>query len=148
MFPRYYSIIKNESEDAWYSRFKAECDTVEVADPECLFSNKVASVYNGANDNPSANEITAEVEACKAMFFLQFSNMQRYPDLISFLRNSEMMNNDQYPKMLVGVYELLLQYRNDSNSSRKGNRNGNPNENPRVLFLQNRNMPEPDRDNC
>ena len=138
---------RNESEDAWYRRFKAECDTVEVADLGYLFYNQVASGHNGVNVNPSANEIAAEIEACKAMFFLQFSNMQRYPDLMPFLRNSEMVNNDQYPKTLVGVYELLLQYRNDSNYSRRGNRNGNPNGNSRVSFLQNRNMSEPDKDN-
>jgi len=32
----------NESEDAWYRRFKAECDTVEVADVGYLFYNQVA----------------------------------------------------------------------------------------------------------
>ena len=138
---------RNESEDTWYRRFKAECDTLEVADLGYVFYNKSASGHDGANANPSANDIAAEIEACKAMFFLQFSNMQRYPDLMSFLRNSEMVDNDQYPKTLVGVYELLLQYRNDSNSTQKTNRNGNPIGSPRVSFLQNRNMPEPDRDN-
>jgi len=110
---------RNESEDTWYRRFKAECDTLELADLGYVFYNKSASGHKGANAIPSENDIAAEIEAYKAMFFLQFSNMQRYPDLMSFLRNSEMVDNDQYPKTWVGVYELLLQYRNDSNSSQK-----------------------------
>ena len=86
------------------------------------------------------------------MFFLKRSNMQRYPDLMDFLKNSEMVDNDQYPTTLVGVYELLLQYKNHNresvpgNSNRRGNRQYQPGGGFRVSFLQ-REMPARDRDN-
>ena len=118
-----------------------------MADLGYLFYNKSTSGHEGANANPSANDIAAEIEACKTMFFrkgFKHATVSRPHD---FLRHSEMVDNDQYPKTLVGVYELLLQYRNGSYSSHKVNRNGNTNANPRVSFLKNRNMPEPDRDN-
>eukprot|EP00591_Stephanopyxis_turris_P014741 CAMPEP_0195535818 /NCGR_PEP_ID=MMETSP0794_2-20130614/44994_1 /TAXON_ID=515487 /ORGANISM="Stephanopyxis turris, Strain CCMP 815" /LENGTH=341 /DNA_ID=CAMNT_0040669067 /DNA_START=481 /DNA_END=1503 /DNA_ORIENTATION=+ len=144
---------RNESEDSWYKRFKAECNTLESANLSYIFYNRHTAGHAVANVNPMANEIAEETEKCRAMFFLQFSNMQRYPDLMEFLKNSEMLNNDQYPTTLVTVYGLLLQYRNNTrdtgnggNNHRRNGRQHQPGSGFRVSFFQ-REMPEPDRDN-
>ena len=114
---------QNESEDSWYKRFRAECNTLKSANLGYIFYNFDVAGHTDPNNPPTANQIAEETEKCRAMFFLKFSNMNRYPDLMDFLRNSEMVNNDQYPTTLVGVYELLLQYRNREQSSSGRNKN-------------------------
>ena len=94
------------------------------------------------------------------MFFLKRSNVQRYPDLMDFLSTSDMVGNDNYPKTIVEVYNLLLQYSTtrssqNSNSNNRNRRGGNSrqggtgNQPPGVSFYQQRpgDMPEPDRSN-
>ena len=133
--------MRHESEEAWYRRFQTECDTFEVAGLGYFFRNASVAGHNDANLNPTGNDIATKSEKCKAIFFLKKSNMQRYPALVDFLTNNELVGNEQFHETFVGVYELLLSYKRKQLLNNGGYPNdcrNNSNRNGDFSFLQQR----------
>ena len=102
---------QSETEENWYRRFKSECKILAAANLDYIFYFAHGAGHNDSDVTPTGQNIEEAMEACKAIFFLKFSNMRRYPSLMNFLTDSEMVKDDKYPTTLVGVYKMLLEYK-------------------------------------
>ena len=88
-----------------------------------------------------------------AIFFLLFSNASKFAGLLDFLASSDLVGNDNYPKTMVGAYELLMEHSKKlrEGSAQLGRRGHHRYRGSGVSFFQRGqpppDMPEPDRSN-
>ena len=113
-----------ESTDAFFTRFNSTYQTLEFAGgADSLFSNDLFESTGVPADDKV--EEKACVERVKAMCLIQRSDLNRYSELVTELKNASYVGNDEYPTTTADAYDLLLRRCNTVPTNPRGRGRGN-----------------------
>ena len=113
-----------ESTDAFFTRFNSTYQTLEFAGgADSLFSDDLFESTGVPVDDKVEEKACAE--RVKAMCLIQRSDLNRYSELVTELKNASYVGNDEYPTTTADAYDLLLRRCNTVPTNPRGCGRGN-----------------------